>query len=164
MTPYQPVFATRQALRIAGVRQLLESAGIDIDPRVVHPEELERVVMGAGNCLVIIDGQGLPGEDVLRRICRFSPDSRLVLWTDRLTTEHLLATIECGLHGLLSSRLPKAEAASALARICLGERVLRFDSDNVQPDPDTPKGQLVEPPTFDAQWMLNGAQSEGRQT
>jgi DNA-binding NarL/FixJ family response regulator len=163
MTTYQPVFATRQALRIAGVRQLLDGAGIAVDPLVVHPEELERIVMGTGDCLVIIDGQYLPGSDVLLRICRFSPGSRLVLWTDRLTTELLLATIECGLHGLLSSRLPQAEAASALGRICRGERILRFDSDNEQSDLNTPKGQLVDPPSFDAQWMLDGAQPEGRQ-
>jgi len=162
MTQYQPIFATRYALRIAEVRQLLTGAGIAADPTVVHPEELERVVAGAGNCLVIVDGQSLPHVDALARLRRLSPDSCVVIWTDRLSAEMLLATMECSLHGLLSSRLPAEEAAHALQRICLGERLLRFDS-----APESPKSgrRVAAAPTFDAQWMLDGAaDSKGRET
>jgi DNA-binding NarL/FixJ family response regulator len=162
MTQYQPVFATRQALRIAEVRQLLTGAGIAADPTVVHPEELERVLADAGNCLVIVDGQSLPQLDALARLRRLSPGSSIVIWTEQLSAEMLLATMELGLHGLLSSRLPAEEAAHALQLICRGERLLRFDSIAESPNPGR---QVAAAPTFDAQWMLDGvADSQGRET
>jgi DNA-binding NarL/FixJ family response regulator len=162
MTPFQPIFATRQALKIAEMRQLLTAAGIAADPTVVHPEELEPIMSGAGNCLVIVDGESLPQLDTLARLRRLSPGSYVVIWTERLSTEMLLATMELGLHGLLSSRLPADEAALALRRICLGERLLRFDSTPESPDPGR---QVAESPTFDAQWMLDGvADSKLRET
>jgi DNA-binding NarL/FixJ family response regulator len=157
MTFYQPIFATRQPLRISAVRQLLAGAGIDADPRVLYPEELERVLAGAGDCLVLLDGQCLPRQEVLLHLRRCSPGSRFVLWTDRLTTELLLATLECALHGLVSSRLPAEEASAALARICEGECLLRFDSAPCGMEPYLPKGQLAHNSGFDAQWMLDGA-------
>jgi DNA-binding NarL/FixJ family response regulator len=164
MTHYHPVFATRQALRIASVRQLLAAAGIDLDPQVVHPEEVERAVASEGECLVLIDGQCMPPQDVLLRLRRSSPGSRLVLWTDRLTTELLLATMECDLDGLLSSRLSLDDAAVALVGICDGERILRFDSDASETDPVDNRREVAEAPFFDAQWMLHGAESTGSQT
>jgi DNA-binding NarL/FixJ family response regulator len=164
MTPYHPVFATRQALRIAPLRHLLTAAGIDLDPQVVYPEEVERAVASEGECLVLIDGQCMPPQDVLLRLRRSSPGSRLVLWTDRLTTDLLLATMECDLAGLLSSRLSDEDAAAALAGICRGERILRFDSDPLEADPIDNRRQVAEAPSFDAQWMLHGAESTGRQT
>jgi DNA-binding NarL/FixJ family response regulator len=170
MTPYQPIFATRQAVRIAAVRQLLTGAGIAADPKLVYPEHLERTVAGAGNCLVIIDGEALPQQDVLLRLRRSSPGSCIVLWTERATPDLLLATLECGLHGLLSSRLPPEEASGALLRICNGERLLRFDSESgarQRPEPvtaDRPSQPVAEAPSFDAQWMLDGADSQGRET
>jgi DNA-binding NarL/FixJ family response regulator len=161
MTPYRPIFATQQALRIAEVRQLLVGAGIAADPTVVRPEELERAMAGAGNCLVIFDGEFLPSVDVLARLRRLSPDSYIVIWTERLSTEMLLATMELGLHGLLSSRLPWEEAAYALRRICRGERMLRFDS---TPEPPQQKAGVAAASSFDAQWMLHGAaDSQGRE-
>ena len=164
MSLYRPIFATRQALRIAAVRQLLTGAGISADPQVVFPEELERVVSGEGNCLVIVDGQALPQVEILIRLRRCSPHSRIVIWTENLTTDLLLATIECGLDGLLSSGLPVEEACGALVRICRGERLLRFDSDRgaIQ-RPDVTR-VVAAAPSFDAQWMLHGAESQGRET
>ncbi len=164
MTLYRPIFATRQALRISAVRQLLTGAGIEFDLQVLHPEELERALEGKGDCLVLMDGECLPEPDVLRRLCRLSPASRFVLWTDQLTTDMLLTTLECGLHGLLSSRLAPEEASAALVRICRGECLLRFDSDSQEIEPYHPKGQLAAAPGFDAQWMLHGAESPGGQT
>ncbi len=172
MNVYQPIFATRHALRIAAVRQLLTGAGIRKDPQVVYPEELERVVACAANCLVIVDGQSLPDEDTLRRLRRCGAGSRIVIWTDTLSTDLLLATIECGLDGLLSSALPPKEASYALMRICRGERLLRFDPDRgmvKHPDPsrrvaEAPaRGPQAHPPAFDAQWMLHGAEPQGRE-
>ena len=121
MTGYQPVFATREPLRIGAVRELLLGAGITAEPKVVYPDELERVAMGAGTCLLIVDGESLPPSEVLLRLRRNSPESRIVIWAGRLTTEVLLTTIEWNLDGLLSSRLPPEDSAYALARICRGE-------------------------------------------
>jgi DNA-binding NarL/FixJ family response regulator len=163
MSSYQPVFATRHALRIGAIRQLLTDADIAADVQTVFPEELERVVASAGDCLVIVDGQWLPGQDTLQRLRRLSPGSRIVIWTATLSTDLLLATMECGLDGLLSSGLPPDEAAYALSRICRGERVLRFDSDRKTfPEPD-PARQVAEGSSFDAQWMLHGAEPQGRE-
>jgi DNA-binding NarL/FixJ family response regulator len=160
MTAYRPILATRQALRIAEVRRVLAGAGIAADLTVVHPEELERAVAEAGNCLVIVDGEFLPKPDELVRLRRLSPGSYVVIWTERLSTEMLLATMELGLHGLLSSRLPPEEAACALRRICRGERMLRFDS---RPEPRQQNARVAAESSFDAQWMLHGAaDSQGR--
>jgi len=162
MTSYLPIFATREPLRIAVVRWLLTGAGIATDPQVVLPDELERAVMAAGNCLVIVDGQAAPKQDILLRLRRSSPGSRIVIWADCLTAELLLATIECGLDGLLSSRLPADEACYALSRICCGERLLRFDT-----DPEAMGQSYLQPvaetASFDAQWMLHGAEPQGRE-
>jgi DNA-binding NarL/FixJ family response regulator len=163
MTRYQPIFATQQALRIPAVHQLLTGAGITADAQVVYPEDLERVVACAGDCLVIVDGESLPDQDTLRRLRRFSQGSRIVIWTEALTPELLLTTLECGLDGLLSSELPPEEASYALARICRGERLLRFDSGTDVKKEYTPERQVAEAPSFDAQWMLHGAKSQGRE-
>ncbi len=162
MKRYQPVFATRQPLRIAAVRQLLTQAGVQTDTKVVYPEELERTVASSGDCLVIVDGQCPPQPDVLIRLAQSSPGSRILIWTEHLSADLLLATIECGLHGLLSSNLPPREAASALRRICCGERLLRFDPDSATSKISGPPKSMAAGAAFDAQWMLDGAESEGR--
>jgi DNA-binding NarL/FixJ family response regulator len=173
MTTHQPIFATRRPLRIAGVRQLLAGAGILADPKLVYPEDLEGAVTGAGNWLVILDGESMPHTDILLRLRRSSPGSRIVLWTEHLTQDLLVATLEFGLQGLLSSRLPLEEAAAALRRMCRGERLLRFDSDidtlhrpAAVEAPSQPVAQqaVAAAPSFDAQWMLDGADSQGRET
>jgi hypothetical protein len=158
---YQPVFATREPLRIGAVRELLLAAGIAADPKVVYPDELEPVVMAAGICLVIIDGDSLPSSDVLLRLRRNSAGSRILIWAERLTTEILLITIECNLDGLLSSRLPPEDASYALARICSGERLLRFDAESVSTDSLNAGRKVAGAPSFDAQWMLNGGEPPG---
>ena len=70
----------------------------------------------------------------------------------------MLATIECNLDGLLSSRLPPEDAAYALARICRGERLLRFDAESVSTDSVKAARKVAESPSFDAQWMLDGGE------
>ena len=163
MSFYQPIFATRHALRIAEIRQLLTGAGIVDDLRTVFPEELERAVACAGDCLVIVDGQSLPELNMLHRLRRLSPRSRIVIWTATLTTDLLLTTIECGLDGLLSSSLPADEATCALSRICRGERILRFDSDPGGFREPEPARRVASAASFDAQWMLHGAETHGRE-
>jgi two-component system response regulator DesR len=48
----------------------------------------------------------------------------------RPTAELLKIALECEVHGLLSTGLPREEAATALLRICAGERILRFNADS----------------------------------
>ena len=124
----RPIFATANPLLIAGVREVLTAAGITIDPRVVAPEALERTMESAPRCLVILDGHALPPAETLAALCRSKPDSYFVLWAARPTAEMLTMALECGLHGLLSTKLPLEEASLALLRICRGERVFRYDS------------------------------------
>jgi len=125
----KPVFATRQPLLIAGAREVLLGAGIVADPQVVDPRELARLLVPGENYLVLLDGQSLPSHDELTALCQSAPTSCFVVWAGRPTAEVLQAAMECGLHGLLSTRLPLDEAAHILRRICKGERLFRFDSD-----------------------------------
>jgi DNA-binding NarL/FixJ family response regulator len=124
-----PIFATRQPLLIASARQVLLAAGILTDPQVVDPRELTRALIPGEKYLVLLDGQSLPTHDALTALCQLSPTSYFVVWAAHPTAEVLHAAIECGLHGLLSTRLPLDEAARILLRICKGERLFRFDSD-----------------------------------
>ena len=164
MKLYQPVLVTRQPLRIAEVRQLLSGAGNAADPIVVFPDEVEHAVAGVGDCLILVDGDSLPSQQTIGWLRRHSPGSRIVIWTQFLMPHLLLATIECDLDGLLSSNLPMEEAAGALARICRGERLLRFDSDGAPNPPAAPAARpLPDAPAFDAQWMLHGAEPRGRE-
>jgi two-component system response regulator DesR len=120
------IFATPNPLLIAGVREVLSAAGIQADPRIVAPEGLVQTVTSAGASLVILDGQAPPRPETLAQLCRSTPQSRFVLWAVQPTADLLHLALECGVHGLLSTRLPLEEAANALLRICRGERILRF--------------------------------------
>ena len=160
---YRPIFVTRQALRITAVRRLLADAGVTAELQTVHPEHLERIVTAEADWLVIVDGQAMPQADMFERMRRRSPGSRIVIWTDALTTNLLLATIEWGLNGLLSSTLPPQEAAHALLRICRGERLLRFDAESGEKKPPG-SSRVAAAAAFDAQWMLHGAEPHGRET
>lgn len=133
-----PIFATRQPLLITGIREVLLGAGIAIDPRMVDPDQLERVLEPAEYYLCILDAKSVPGRDVLTRLCQSSPGSCFVLWTAYATADLLQTALECGIHGLLSSRLPLEDAARALVRICRGERLFRFDADAAPPDLSEP--------------------------
>jgi len=54
------------------------------------------------------------------------PRLAFVVWAAHPTGELLRISLECGVHGLLSTRLPLDEAANALARISQGEKIFRF--------------------------------------
>jgi DNA-binding NarL/FixJ family response regulator len=130
MTACRPILATPNPLLIASVREVLSAAGITADPRVITPDGLGRTLPHADGCLVILDGQALPQRETLARLCRSAPGSYFVLWAAQPTADLLHIALECGVHGLLSTRLPLEEAAGALLRICRGERILRFDPDS----------------------------------
>jgi two-component system, NarL family, response regulator DesR len=130
MTACQPIFATPNPLLIAGVREVLSAAGIPAVPRIVAPEGLGRTLAPADRCLVILDGEALPHREVLAQLCRSIPGSQFVVWAVRPTADLLRIALECGVHGLLSTRLPLEEASSALLRIWRGERIFRFNPDS----------------------------------
>jgi DNA-binding NarL/FixJ family response regulator len=130
MPACRPIFATPNPLLIAGVREVLAAAGIAADPRIVDPEGLARRLTPADRCLVILDGDALPHRETLAHLCRSVPGSQFVVWTVQPTADLLRIALECGVHGLLSTRLPLEEASNALLRICRGERVFRFNPDS----------------------------------
>ena len=128
-TAGRPIFATPNPLLIAGVRAVLAAAGLPADPRIVSPESLPRMLAPGAGCLVILDGQALPHRETLARLCQAHPQSQFVVWAMYPTADLLRTALECGVQGLLSTRLPLDEASGALLRIWRGERILRFDSD-----------------------------------
>jgi two-component system response regulator DesR len=130
MAACRAIFATPNPLLIAGVREVLTAAGMTGDPRIVAPEGLGQTLAPAGGCLVFLDGQALPRRETLAQLCRSNPGSCFVLWVTQPTGDLLQIALECGVHGVLSTRLPLEEAAGALLRICHGERVFRFDPDS----------------------------------
>jgi two-component system response regulator DesR len=129
-TACQPIFATPNPLLIAGVREVLAAAGIPHDPRIVAPEGLSRTLAPTDRCLVILDGEALPHRETLAHLCRSTTGSQFVVWAVRPTADLLRIALECGVHGLLSTRLPLEEASDALLRICRGERIVRFNPDS----------------------------------
>lgn len=126
-TAGRPIFATPNPLLIAGVRAVLSAAGILTDPRVVAPEGLGEILSDAAGGLVILDGQALPQRELLAQLCATHRQSYFVVWATQPTADLLRIALECGVHGVLSTRLPLEEASNALLRICRGERILRFD-------------------------------------
>lgn len=122
----QPIFATPNPLLIAGVRELLAAAGLPTDPRIIAPEGLAATLAQAGEGLVILDGQALPQSERLGQLRRSNPGWQFVVWAAQPTADLLRISLESGVHGLLSTRLPLDEAASILARICQGEKIFRF--------------------------------------
>ncbi|HEX3747124.1 MAG TPA: LuxR C-terminal-related transcriptional regulator [Bryobacteraceae bacterium] len=134
----RPIFVTPNPLLIAGVREVLSAAGMPADPRIVAPEGLHEMLADSGGGLVILDGQALPHGERLAQLCRAYPAAQFVIWAAQPTAGLLRIALECGVHGLLSTRLPLEEASNALLRICQGERILRFDADSGAISPSKP--------------------------
>ena len=130
MTACRPILATPNPLLIAGIREVLAAAGMPADPRIVEPAGLAETLSQGDGGLVILDGQALPHRETLAHLCRSHPRSQFVVWAMQPTADLLRIALECGVHGLLSTRLPMEEASNALTRICRGERILRFDPDS----------------------------------
>jgi DNA-binding NarL/FixJ family response regulator len=126
MRSSQPILVTPNPLLIAGVKEMLAAAGLPADPRVVAPEGLAATLAQAEGGLVILDGQALPQSERLGQLRRSSPGWRFVVWAAQPTADMLRIALDCGVHGLLSTRLALEEAANALLRICQGEKIFRF--------------------------------------
>ena len=125
----RPIFVTPNPLLIAGVREVLAAAGIAADARLVAPEDLDKTLAQAVDGLVILDSQALPRPERLARLCRSYP-ARFVIWATQPTGDLLSVALECGVQGLLSTRLAMEEVTNALGRIVRGERVFRFNTDS----------------------------------
>jgi len=69
-----------------------------------------------------------------------------------------LAAVSAGVHGLLSTGLPFAEASQALLQICRGERYFRFEA-AMERQPGTPARSFQRAP-FDASWMFTACAQE----
>ena len=126
MRSSQPILVTLNPLLIAGVREVLAAAGMPADSRVISPEGLAAMLAPFEGGLVILDGQALPQSERLGQLRRANPGWRFVVWAAQPTADLLRISLECGVHGLLSSRLALEDAANALARICQGEKIFRF--------------------------------------
>jgi DNA-binding NarL/FixJ family response regulator len=123
----RPIFATPNPLLIAGVQEVLSAAGMPANPCVITPNHLAYTLAHAEPGLVILDGHALPHRETLAELCLSHPHSQFVVWAVQPTADLLRIALECGVHGLLSTRLPLDEASDAMLRISRGERILRFD-------------------------------------
>ncbi|HUB82843.1 MAG TPA: LuxR C-terminal-related transcriptional regulator [Bryobacteraceae bacterium] len=138
LTARRPIFVSPNPLLIAGVREVLAAAGMPADPRIVAPEYLSETLAHDGCGLVILDGHALPHGERLAQLCRMYPAAQFVIWAAQPTADLLRIALECGIQGVLSTRLPIEEASHALVRICQGERILRFDADSSAIAPPKP--------------------------
>jgi DNA-binding NarL/FixJ family response regulator len=128
MTSGGVVCATRRTVFATAFREIVQRAGFTRGLVTVPPTQLFDAVKDNPGCLVIIDGNSAPFCHSLAEAQKGAPDSRFVLCSNRVTPLLVREAFECGLHGVLSSRLPVDDAAQALTRICQGERQFRFDA------------------------------------
>ena len=125
--PDRILLVTDQPLLLLAFRGLLERAGLGVEHAVVNAAELaDRMSESA---LVVIDSDAGLTWETLTAIRRDYPAARLVIWCRRVTPQLVQQALSAGVQGLLSSRLPLAEASQALARIQNGEHQFRFENE-----------------------------------
>jgi DNA-binding NarL/FixJ family response regulator len=132
------VFATDRPLLLAGFREVLRRVGINCEPGVIEPARLVESVESSERCLVFLDGEGMPSWENLEMARLRTPKSRFVVCCGVIRPELVLAAMERGLDGLLSTRVPVPEAADALTQICRGERQFRFQDTLLPRTPSKP--------------------------
>jgi two-component system nitrate/nitrite response regulator NarP len=120
------VFATERPLLAVGVRELLRRAGLEAEPWVVEPAALADAVQSQRTWLIVLDGEGPLFWEEVDEARMGAPKSRFVICGSAITPELVLAAMKHDLDGVISTRLPEAEATEALVRICNGERQFRF--------------------------------------
>lgn len=154
MLPFNNVMlVTRRPWLCGRVQEVLRRAGVDGEPVFVHDSQPLEALKQYQSCLVMIDANCVPSLYTLAQMAACAPESCFVLYTRRVTPDLLRVALEAGLHGVLSTGLPVDDAAQALTRICLGERLFRFDSSKPS-SPKLPVVPPVSPADFDAQWMF----------
>jgi DNA-binding NarL/FixJ family response regulator len=132
------VFVTDRPLLAVGFREVLLGAGLDMQPGILEPARLVVSLPAGERWLIIVDGEGALDWGALDSARRRSPDSLFVVCCGATRPELLLAAMDHGLDGLISMRIPVAEASEALAQICRGERQFRFQDTLEQRRPDSP--------------------------
>lgn len=144
------LLATRQWALVARFRDVLRQAGFAVAPAVVLPPMLPAALIENPGSLALIDGNSNVAWRSLTAVRPASPDSLLVLCSRKVTPQLVQASLESGMDGVLSTRLPVEEAAQALLAICGGVRQLRFQPRAMVQAP----APAVARDEFDAAWMF----------
>ena len=129
---------TERPLLAVGFRDVLQRAGLEAEPGIVEPFRLAASLETGEKWLVIVDGEGSLPWDALDKARRQSPNSYFVICCGVTRPELVLAAVDHGFDGLISMRIPVAEAGEALAQICLGERQFRYQDTLERPVTDGP--------------------------
>ena len=144
------VLAISRYMRPAWIAQAVRQAGLQSDPVAIDPSELQIALLAAGGALVLIDSRFAPSWEAMARARAASPQARLVLCSRNVTPDLVRAAMECGLDGVLSTRLPLEDTGQTLRRICRGERQFRFET----AQPRAVVAAQAADGDFDAFWML----------
>jgi len=141
------VFVTERPLLAVGFREVLRRAGLDFEPGVLDPGALSGFLPAAGVWLVMVDGEGDLRWDLLDMARSQSPQSRFVICCSATRPELVLAAMDHGFDGLISTRIPVPEAGEALAQICAGQKQFRFydrlDRHSADTPPLSPREKVV---------------------
>src|SRR5579863_5074704 len=127
MRPSRIVFATDRPLQIAGFRELLRYAHLETELLIISPDSLQAALGPHETCLVMLDGESVLPWGTIGQARLDRPDARFVVWCSRIAPELVRASLQAGMHGMLSAELPLAEAAESLRQIWQGECRLRFN-------------------------------------
>jgi hypothetical protein len=151
--PHLILFATNQPMLVAGLCEVLRLAGFDSEHVMLGSREAFGALRREDAWLIFFDAKHAPAPAILAQSIRRSPQSRFVLCGGAITPQMLQTAFNSCAHGVLSTELPIAEAAAALARIWQGERQFRFGCE--------PPRHTAPPPAasadFDADWMFGHA-------
>lgn len=145
--PGKILLVTERPLLALTFQELLSATGWTPASVVLRPDDL----LGSPDpdlaALVVIDSEAGLSWKAMKDLCAGTPCSRFVVWCGAVSPQLAQEAIEAGVHGLLSIRLPLAEAAHALARVWQGERQFRFEGELQTPvshEPGlTPREQQV---------------------
>lgn len=121
------VFAICKYRRLVWVGKVLREAGIEAEPALLDAANLQAAVNSAEESLVLIDMRSAPSWDAIARARASAPRPRFVLCSKLVMPDHVLSAMDCGLDGVISTRLSPDEAGQTLRQILRGERQIRFD-------------------------------------
>ncbi len=153
MAVRQISFVTTRPVRLARVHPVLRAVGLWWEPIVMSPQQWCDSPTSPDGSLVFFDG---PSALAWERVAapRGTAASRFVLCSKTVTPGLVRMAMDCGMDGVLSTRLAVEDAALALLRICRGKRQFRFEATTVlaAPAPTAP------PAEFDRLWMFGEMQ------
>jgi len=132
------VFVTERPLLAVGFREVLRRAGLEAEPSMRQPAKLAETLQSADRWLVMLDGDAVLPWDALDSARQQSPESLFVMCCGATKPELVLAAMDHGFDGLISTRIPVADASDALAQICCGQRQFRFKDTLERQTPDGP--------------------------